>query len=472
MVAIAPSKRELEQEKAEIVQRMEDLHNLASNEKRGFTDDEQSKWDADDKALVDVNSAIERCNKLAQEAATFAPSDEQCEDESRSRFESQKRSFKDSNDDPKRPLTSYEKNCALRFWAMGRFHEYPDKARDAELFERLNYNNEGSAAIQNNRLKLSLTRPEEKVPQTLSAVRSQAQQRKDAETRAVNQVGTASLGGNTVPDEMMPPLEEAMLHFGGMRQVSQILSTSTGGELPMPTENDTAQTGELIANETTAVGEQALTFGQIVLNHYTYSSKMIPVSWLLMQDSVVNLPNLIGRRAGERIGRITNAHFTTGTGTGQPNGIVTAAADSSVTTSGATAISHDNLIDLEHSVDIAYRGGATYMFNDDTLKILKKLKDSNGLPLWVPSTRENAPGTINGYTYQVNNDMPTGASSKAVLFGQLSKYIIREIKGITLVRLDERYAEFLRTGFFAYARYDGDLLDAGTNPVKFLTLGA
>ena len=240
----------------------------------------------------------------------------------------------------------------------------------------------------------------------------------------------------------------------------------------MPTENDTAQTGELIANETTAVGEQALTFGQIVLNHYTYSSKMIPVSWLLMQDSVVNLPNLIGRRAGERIGRITNAHFTTGTGTGQPNGIVTAAADSSVTTSGATAISHDNLIDLEHSVDIAYRGGATYMFNDDTLKILKKLKDSNGLPLWVPSTRENAPGTINGYTYQVNNDMPTGASSKAVLFGQLSKYIIREIKGITLVRLDERYAEFLRTGFFAYARYDGDLLDAGTNPVKFLTLGA
>jgi HK97 family phage major capsid protein len=52
------------------------------------------------------------------------------------------------------------------------------------------------------------------------------------------------------------------------------------------------------------------------------------------------------------------------------------------------------------------------------------------------------------------------------VFGDLSKYKIREVRDIQVLRLVERYADYHQVGFLAFARYDGDLLNAGTAPVK------
>jgi HK97 family phage major capsid protein len=181
---------------------------------------------------------------------------------------------------------------------------------------------------------------------------------------------------------------------------------------------------------------------------------------------------------GERIGRIQNDHFTTGSGVSQPNGLLTAATDSAVTTVSTTLISYDEMVNLEHSVDPAYRPGAKWMFHDGALKALKKVKalqysgDTTGLPIWLPGLAVNAPDTILGYPYVVNQSMSTPATTvKSVLFGALNKYIVRDVRDITLVRLNERYADYHQVGFLAFARSDGDLLDAGTRPVKYLTQG-
>jgi HK97 family phage major capsid protein len=218
--------------------------------------------------------------------------------------------------------------------------------------------------------------------------------------------------------------------------------------------------------------------GQTVLGSYLYSSKSVLVSLQLLQDSSVNVPDLIGRMLGERIGRIQNDHFTTGSGVSQPNGLLTAATDSAVTTVSTTLISYDEMVNLEHSVDPAYRPGAKWMFHDGALKALKKVEalqysgDTTGLPIWLPGLAVNAPDTILGYPYVVNQSMSTPATTvKSVLFGALNKYIVRDVRDITLVRLNERYADYHQVGFLAFARSDGDLLDAGTRPVKYLTQG-
>jgi HK97 family phage major capsid protein len=78
-----------------------------------------------------------------------------------------------------------------------------------------------------------------------------------------------------------------------------------------------------------------------------------------------------------------------------------------------------------------------------------------------------SPNTILGYPYTINQSMASmTASAKSVLFGDFSKYVIRDVRGFTLVRLDERYADYHQVGFLAFLRTDGDLLDAGTNPIK------
>jgi HK97 family phage major capsid protein len=297
----------------------------------------------------------------------------------------------------------------------------------------------------------------------------------------LTQVDTVSpdLGGHyTVPDEMMRPLEVALLQFGGMRQVASVIRTATGAELPIPTLNDTGNAGALLG-EGLEHTELDTEFANLVLNSFKYTSKRVPVSVEYLQDNAINFAGRIGSILGERIGRITNEHFTRGDGSSKPRGIMVAATSSGITTSAAATLTYDNLIDLKHSVDPAYRSqGAKWMFNDTTLKIVKKIKvpqfsgDTAGYPLWRAGLTAGEPDTIDGDGYVINQQVESGASKRAIAYGLLSKYIIRDVRDITLVRLDERYAELGVVAFLAFSRHDGDLLDAGTNPVKYLTTGS
>lgn len=298
--------------------------------------------------------------------------------------------------------------------------------------------------------------------------------REAREEERAQSVGTGSAGGFTAPDSLMQGLERAMLAFGGMRQVSTILRTDSGTDLPWPTSNDTSNEGAEIA-ENAAMTEQDVAFAQLVLQAFAYTSKIVRVSAELLQDSSVDISARLGEILGERLGRITNRRFTTGTGTGQPKGIVEAAVLGKTGATGqTTSVIYDDLVDLQHSVDPAYRVGARWMFNDATLKALKKIKvpqfsgDTAGMPLWQPGLALREPDTILGDPYTINQHVAVmAASAKSILYGLLSKYIIRDVRDITLIRLDERYAEFRQVAFVAWYRGDGDLLDAGTNPVKF-----
>ena len=283
---------------------------------------------------------------------------------------------------------------------------------------------------------------------------------------------TTSLGGYTIQDAAMRELEIALLAYGGMRQVATILRTDTGGPLPIPTSDDTANVGAIVGQGATTSAQDA-TFAQLVLDAWKYSSKSILVSVELMQDSAINLPAFIGQALGTRIGRISNTHFTTGTGTTNPNGIVTAATSTQLATGQTTTILLSSLITAYHAVDPAYRGNAKWMWHDSTLAKLKQMNDTQGRPLWLPGLISGAPDTLLGAPYVINQDMPAmTATAKAIIFGDLSKYIIRDVREITLLRLDERYAEFHQVGFLAFARMDGDLLDAGTHPVRVTQMAA
>lgn len=284
--------------------------------------------------------------------------------------------------------------------------------------------------------------------------------------RAAQSVGSGAGGGYTVPDEAMKPIVDAMKAFGGMRAVSTIVPTATGADLPIPTDNDTGVVGEIITENSTH-NDGDMTFGQVVLQSFLYSSKIVKVSRQLLQDSSVDLNGYIGRKLGQRIGRIQNTHFTTGDGSSKPRGVVTASTLGK-TAAGAAAITYDELVDLMHSVDPAYQDGARWMMNFATLAIVRKLKDSANMPVWAPMAG-GAPDTILGRPYTINQDMPAATTGlKSVLYGDFSNYHIRDAGNVILLRLEERYADALQVGFLAFLRSDGDLIDAGTNPVKHL----
>ena len=307
-----------------------------------------------------------------------------------------------------------------------------------------------------------------------------ADQRQIAERAMANipeevraQSTTTTAGGYTIPEGFLPEITKAMKAWGPMLDpgITRVLVTATGNPLPWPTMDDTSQKGAILA-ENTQIGEQDITFGQKQLDAYMYTSKLIRVSYQLLQDSAFNVESEIIRPAfGERLGRIGNEHLTTGTGSSQPNGIVTASS-AGITAAVGGAVSFDDIIDLEHSVDPAYRRspGVRFMFNDSTLKYLRKLKDGDGNYLWQPAdARTGAPASVLAYPYSVNQDMASiGGSTKPIIFGDFNKYIVRIVRDMTMLRLTERYADYLQVGFFAFMRMDGELSD--TAAIKHMVM--
>jgi len=281
------------------------------------------------------------------------------------------------------------------------------------------------------------------------------------------QTTTDAAGGYTIPQGFSNELFVEMAQWGGMLQAGRIFNTSTGNAIDWPTVDDTSVTGALLAEANAAVVSD-MTFANKTLNAYTYTSNIVKITMELMQDSAFDLEAFLREAFARRLGTAINAALTTGDGSAKPQGVIPAATAYS-TGVGAAALTRDNLVDLVHQVDPAYRPGAIFMMNDATLGYIKKLAfgTSDDRPLWQPSIREGEPDRLEGYRYIINQSMADiGASAKSVAFGDFSKYIIRIAGPATMLRLNERYAEYLHTGFIAYQRVDGELLSA--NAIKVL----
>jgi HK97 family phage major capsid protein len=283
--------------------------------------------------------------------------------------------------------------------------------------------------------------------------------------------GTGSQGGYTVQTEIASTLIEALKAFGGMREAATVLNTEMGNPLSFPTTDGTSEVGELIAENTTATAADP-SFGTVSLSVYKFSSKIVAIPFELLQDSQINVEAFVNGRLIDRLGRITNTYFTTGTGSSQPNGVVTGSTAGKVGTTGQTlTVIADDLIDLIHSIDPAYRiGGCRFMMNDASLKVIRKLKDTAGRPIYMPGY-DGLSGpmadSLLGYPITINQDIAVmAANAKSILFGDFSKYVIRDVMGATLFRFDDSaYIKLGQIGFLMWMRAGGNLLD--TNAVKY-----
>jgi len=214
-------------------------------------------------------------------------------------------------------------------------------------------------------------------------------------------------------------------------------------------------------------------FGSTTLKAWKYATSVIRVSKELMQDSAINVQQIVVDALAERMARGTNAGFTTGNGTTAPEGVVTGSG-AGVTSASETAITASELVDLEHSLDVAYRANAKFMMHDSVLKKIKQLvlSTSSNTPIWNPGIMQNGmASTILGYEYVINNDMASSlvADAKVILFGDFSYYIVRDVADFSVLSLNERYAEYLQTGFIGFGRFDGRYITSD-DCVKRLTM--
>lgn len=300
----------------------------------------------------------------------------------------------------------------------------------------------------------------------------QAGVERDPEVRA-QLTGTGSAGGFTVPTELAASITQVMLAYGPMYDgsIMQELLTTGGNPIDLPVVNDTATTAVTHTEGTalTDTGAKDVVFSKPQLNAYMFDTQFIRWSMELSQDSIFNMESFLAKLLGERLARIANLQLTTGTGSGAPLGVVTASTLGK-TAALTAAIAADEIIDLLHSLDPAYRQSpkTAFMMHDTSIQAIRKLKDGQGNYLWqMGDLIKGIPQTLLGYKLLTNQAMPTIATgNKALLFGDFGQFIVRKVGQPVIGVMRERFWPDL--GIAGLIRFDGELPD--TSAIKHLKL--
>ena len=282
----------------------------------------------------------------------------------------------------------------------------------------------------------------------------------------------AASGQEAVQETVLPRVIDRLAHYGGVSRMAQQFMTATGNDYRIPQLDAASQEGEILGAEDTETDNLDIPdIGIQAFGAKTASSKSILLTRELLQDAIFDIQSYVDRQAVRRLGRIWNKAFTaTLSGTGLPVGVVSSAKDG-ITAAAADKVTWVELTSLIYAIDRAYReggemgeGGFTpemggrigYMISDDAEKAVRVLLDSDGRPLWVPSTREGAPALLNGHPYVVNGHMDSVATGNVpALFGNFSYYGIRTVAAVEIFRfMDSRTMQRNTVECLAFSRRD------------------
>ena len=269
------------------------------------------------------------------------------------------------------------------------------------------------------------------------------------------QVGTDSEGGYLVPDEFEKKLIEALEEENVFRPLTTRIQTSSGDrKIPVITQKGEAVWME--EEEAYSLSDDA--FGQISLSAYKVGTA-IKISEELLNDSVFDLPAYIVKEFARRIGTKEEEAFLIGDGKGKPTGIFNATGGAEVGATAGAAITFDDVIELFYSLKSPYRKKAVWIMNEQTIKVLRKLKDSTGNYIWQPSVTVGQPDTILNRPYVTSVYAPAlAANQKPIAFGDFSYYWIADRQGRSMKCLNELFAMNGQIGFLASQRVDGKLI--------------
>lgn len=259
--------------------------------------------------------------------------------------------------------------------------------------------------------------------------------------------GVPSKGGYLVPDTLRDKFVERKVSFGGLLNNVEQFTTATGNTQTWPVVDDTATLAEITPEHTAPVGGADLVFGQADIGAYKYSSvgaNGVPlrISFELAQDAAFDIEGLVKNKLGERIHRKQARDAVRGTGVNMPQGIITGRVGVEIATN--TGVVYDDLIEFIHSIDPEYREGAKWGFNDNTLKILRKFKDSHGDPVYrdggVFGDMQKAPGggTLLGFPVVIDQAFPDIVPGDNTVnwgvFGNLAEgYVWRNVQDLVLI---------------------------------------
>jgi HK97 family phage major capsid protein len=281
----------------------------------------------------------------------------------------------------------------------------------------------------------------------------------DVEEHRALSKGTTTAGGYLVPTDFYNQLIRALRFMGNVASLATEIVTDNGDTIQVPA-NTAHGTAAWLA-EAGSYTPSDETFAQIALNAFKATAKII-VSEELLQDSAFDLDAFLAREFGERIGVLENTAYIKGTGTGQPQGLLSSNTASNITTVTAavgntTTFSYSALVTAIFSLPKQYRDNASFIVNDASARNLYLMLDTQNRPLWNVNVASTGPDTFLGYPIYTDPDIPApGVGNISVLFGDWRRtYMVRRVTGFGIQRQNELHSDSGQVGFRGFERVDG-----------------
>lgn len=305
------------------------------------------------------------------------------------------------------------------------------------------------------------------------------------EARAIYTDGGASGGSLEVPVGFYNQIYTYMEEVAAMRRVARILTSAGGGAWTFP-KTTTIAVGTQVSGQGTALAGTDPVMGTMRLDSYRYA-ELVKVSTQAARDVGFDLVGYIAQQIGYAVGRVADTAYVTGSGSGAPNGIVTAASvgaktgGSLIALGGGAATAFTNsvnpLITLQHSVAEPYADNGVFLMNRLTAGTLRQLRSdaggTSGPYVWTPTTtfegvRSLGPaGMLLGSPVYTDFNFGTqGSAVSTVAFGDFSAYYIRDVGNFRFESSVDRYFDTDEVGYRGVLETDGDLIDV--NAIKLL----
>jgi HK97 family phage major capsid protein len=285
-----------------------------------------------------------------------------------------------------------------------------------------------------------------------------------------------SAGGFLVPQEFF---HNVVL---GMAQVDPLLDEDAvtvipGGDslrpIPVPGWDLSSYAAALVSEGSQQNPQTVPVTSGLNLKAYTFRATL-DASFELEDDSFDTMLNQIQKAYSVAFARGIGSYLVTGTGSGQPQGVLTGATDSSVTigSTGTPTISAADIEKIYFAVNRIYRASdkCAWVMNDQSYQLVRKAADTNSRPLLDVVDDEER---LFGKPVLVSPTMPFSANAKGIVFGDLSHYIVRA-NSLRLRRSIQTpgYVEKGKALYTGLLRADAGVLDptgGSTPPIVYAT---
>jgi HK97 family phage major capsid protein len=295
------------------------------------------------------------------------------------------------------------------------------------------------------------------------------------EKRTYSPLDTNGIGGHLLPATFQDELFQGIGLIEPLFDENNVrfIRTKTGRALTAPGIDLSAMTATIIAQNTDNPPSVNPVFSSSVFGAYTYKTSPVAVSFELSQDSFEDVSSIITEAYGVGFSQGIGADLISGNGTTAPQGLLTAATDSTIVTASNTAITSDEIESIYFKLPKVHRNNpkCAWVVADGVYQLLRKAKDTAGRPLLSVHHDDEL---LMGKKVLVSPSMSTGASAKFAL-ANLSQYVVRVATDSVRVQVANQlpgYAEQGTSLLYAFMRVDAKLIApaSSVSPAVFATL--